>query len=157
MGVSQESILFLFVSSGRTRGEKSSSWKVRKVEWRESWSGGGVEIWADSWISKWNISNAVCVWKMGNHCWMKPEWWATVNEGATPTYLTMFMLLFFSCSSRRVRSCSCAMAISSSMLVISSLARRRFSYDNRKHKGSKMALMCFRWQTYLSYQNKSKS
>lgn len=136
MGVSQESILFLFVSSGRTRGEKSSSWKVRKVEWRESGRGGGVEIRADSWISKWNISNAVCVWKMGDHCWMRPEWWAKVNEGATATHRTVFMLLFFSCSSRRVRSCSWAIAISSSMLVISSLARRRFSYENRKREGS---------------------
>lgn len=35
MGVSQESILFLFVSSGGTRGEKSSSWRVREGEQRE--------------------------------------------------------------------------------------------------------------------------
>lgn len=41
MGVSQESILFLFVSSGGTRGEKSSSWRVREGEQRE-WKGGGI-------------------------------------------------------------------------------------------------------------------
>lgn len=45
-----------------------------------------------------------------------------------PPYLTLPALFFFSCSSRRARSCSSAMAISSSMLVISSLALRRFSY-----------------------------
>lgn len=47
--------------------------------------------------------------------------------GVWQTYLTLPMLLFLSCSSRRDLSCSWARDISSSMLVISSLALRRFS------------------------------
>lgn len=50
------------------------------------------------------------------------------------TYLTLPMLLFFSCSSRRARSCISARDISSSMLVISSLARRRFSWKSSQIK-----------------------
>lgn len=52
MGVSQESILFLFVSSGGTRGEKSSSWRVREGEQRE-WGVGG---WIGSLEGKLNVS-----------------------------------------------------------------------------------------------------
>lgn len=61
------------------------------------------------------------------------------------TYRTLPMLLFFSCSSRRARRCSSARDISSSMLLISSLARRRFSWKSNQIKRThrKTLEMCF--------------
>ena len=134
MGVSQESILFLFVSSGGTRGEKSSSGRVRELEERE-WEEGGEKIWIGSGLGKLNVSiwtvygkwrpwGTIIGWALGpcvERNRKEERWWQT--------YLTLPVLLFLSCSSRRAFSCSSAMDISSSMLVISSLARRRFSWE----------------------------
>ena len=58
-------------------------------------------------------------------------------------YLMLPTLLFLSCSSLRVMICCWAIDICSSMLVISSLARRLFSYTHthtRKRKESEVEM-----------------
>lgn len=142
MGVSQESILFLFCLVWRDqRWEKlimkSERGGVERVgeEERE----GGVEIWNGSVVGKLNVSILTTLWKMRATGGTIVRWDPSVirrqkQEGWFLTYLTLPMLLFFACSSRRARSCSSARDISSSMLVISSLARRRFSWKSDQIK-----------------------
>lgn len=105
MGVSQESILFLFVSSGGTRGEKSSSWRVREVGWREQEEEeeGRVKIWIVSEVGKLNVS-ILTVWKMRAtwiYCWMKLVYeWGTKKRRADSLYTAGVILLLLLLSTR---------------------------------------------------------